>query len=94
MPSETAEPTQVDTPTQQANTAPGSGNAVHVVMQPANPSFGQKVVGYAKEVRGTVLKKPSLKEEGVKIRMGEEPWPPSPDKAHTDEPTTDHTETN
>ncbi|TBU26771.1 hypothetical protein BD311DRAFT_761861 [Dichomitus squalens] len=78
-PSETVQPTQVTTPTQQAATQPSSGGvAQKVVIQDNEPSFNQKVVGYAKEIRGTILRKPETKDSGGKIRKGEEPWPPQP----------------
>ncbi|KAI0669425.1 hypothetical protein C8Q78DRAFT_1039911 [Trametes maxima] len=79
-PSETVEPTQVTTPTQQAATQPGAGGVQHIVVEPTKPSFTQQVVGYAKEIRGTILHKPETKDYGGKIRKGEEPWPPSPEK--------------
>ncbi|PIL33786.1 hypothetical protein GSI_04411 [Ganoderma sinense ZZ0214-1] len=81
-PSQTAEPTTVTTPPQQvyiAATQPDSGGRVTqtVNMQPARrASFSQKVVGYAKEIRGTILRNPETKDYGGKIRKGEEPWPP------------------
>ncbi|KAI0753360.1 hypothetical protein C8Q80DRAFT_1151719 [Daedaleopsis nitida] len=76
-PSETVAPTQVSTPPQQAATQPESGGVQHtIVVQQPKPSFNQQVVGYAKEIRGTLLRKPETKEEGVKIRHGEETWSP------------------
>ncbi|KAI8978262.1 hypothetical protein BD414DRAFT_524274 [Trametes punicea] len=82
-PTETAPPTQVTTPPQQAATQPGAGGVQHVIMESNKPSFTQQVVGYAKEIRGTVLRKPETKDYGGKIRKGEEPWPPPPEKQNT-----------
>ncbi|KAI0740750.1 hypothetical protein C8Q76DRAFT_201802 [Earliella scabrosa] len=79
-PSETVAPTEVATPTQQAATQPGSGSAAQpqvITVQQPKPSFNQQVVGYAKEIRGTLLRKPETKEQGAKILKGEEPWPPA-----------------
>ncbi|EMD39780.1 hypothetical protein CERSUDRAFT_103729 [Gelatoporia subvermispora B] len=70
-PSETVEPTQVGTPTQQAATQPGGGTTVNVVTMPSQPSFKEKVVGYAKEIRGTMLRKSDTKEYGEKILAGQ-----------------------
>ncbi|KAI0629672.1 hypothetical protein C8Q77DRAFT_1065177 [Trametes polyzona] len=79
-PTETVAPTQISTPPQQAATQPGAGGVQHIVMESNKPSFTQQVVGYAKEIRGTILHKPETKDYGNKIRKGEEPWPPSPEK--------------
>ncbi|CDO77588.1 hypothetical protein BN946_scf184936.g13 [Trametes cinnabarina] len=82
-PTETVPATQVTTPPQQAATAPGAGGVQHVVVESNKPSFTQQVVarpGYAKEIRGTVLRKPETKDYGGKIRKGEEPWPPPPEQ--------------
>ncbi|KAI0698313.1 hypothetical protein C8T65DRAFT_660887 [Cerioporus squamosus] len=87
-PSETVAPTQVTTPPQQAATQPGSGPAVQtVVVEQTKPSFNQQVVGYAKEIRGTILRKPETKDEGGKIRKGEEPWPPQNKEEAKSSPT-------
>ncbi|KAI1790410.1 hypothetical protein LXA43DRAFT_1016982 [Ganoderma leucocontextum] len=78
-PSETVQPTVETAAPQQAATQPETGGQVPqtVIMQPARrASFSQKVVGYAKEIRGTILRKPETKDHGGKIRKGEEPWPP------------------
>ncbi|RPD57440.1 hypothetical protein L226DRAFT_512321 [Lentinus tigrinus ALCF2SS1-7] len=83
-PSETVQPTAVGTPPQQAATQPGSGPAVqNVVVEQTKPSFNQQVIGYAKEIRGTILRKHDTKDYGGKIRKGEEPWPPQPDQNDT-----------
>ncbi|KAI0352018.1 hypothetical protein OH77DRAFT_1429054 [Trametes cingulata] len=82
-PSQVVPPTQVATPPQQAATQPGAGGVQHVVMESNKPSFTQQVVGYAKEIRGTVLRKPETKDYGGKIRKGEEPWPPPPEKQNS-----------
>ncbi|TFK83283.1 hypothetical protein K466DRAFT_589859 [Polyporus arcularius HHB13444] len=86
-PSETVQPTEVTTPTQQAATQPGSGGPTVIVQQQAQPSFNQKVVGYAKEIRGTLLRKPETKDQGGKIRKGEEPWPPQDNEGTATSPT-------
>ncbi|KAI0330418.1 hypothetical protein GY45DRAFT_1323752 [Cubamyces sp. BRFM 1775] len=83
-PTQTVPPTQVATPPQQAATQPGTGGVQHIVMESNKPSFTQQVVGYAKEIRGTVLGKPDTKDYGGKIRKGEEPWPPQPEKRDSD----------
>jgi len=67
MPSEVAPPTRVDEEPQQAATGPGTGSEVHVQ---SGTSFGEKVLGYAKKSRGTVLGKPELKERGQEILEG------------------------
>ncbi|KAI0696255.1 hypothetical protein BC835DRAFT_1414378 [Cytidiella melzeri] len=67
MPSETTQPTQVPDVSQQGATMPGSGSTVT-----AGPTFKEKVVGYAKEIRGTTLGKPETKEQGQRIVNGEE----------------------
>jgi len=60
------EPTKVDEATQQASTQPGDGSVVrNVVVDP--PSWKEKVVGYAKKYRGTMLRRPETKEHGDKI---------------------------
>ncbi|KAI0765686.1 hypothetical protein BD413DRAFT_615590 [Trametes elegans] len=82
-PTETAPPTKVTTPTQQAATQPGTGGVQHVVVESNKPSFTQQVVGYAKEIRGTVLHKPETKDYGGKIRKGEEPWPPPQERENS-----------
>ncbi|OBZ71288.1 hypothetical protein A0H81_08635 [Grifola frondosa] len=76
-PSDTVAPTQIDTPSQQAATQPGSGVEVHVI-QTAAPSFKQQVIGYAKEIRGTILRKPETKEYGDKILKGEATYSKNP----------------
>ncbi|KAI9064768.1 hypothetical protein FKP32DRAFT_1675308 [Trametes sanguinea] len=88
-PTETTPATQVTTPPQQAATAPGAGGVQHVVVESNKPSFTQQVVGYAKEIRGTVLRKPETKDYGGKIRKGEEPWPPPADNQGTDSSAND-----
>ncbi|OCH92624.1 hypothetical protein OBBRIDRAFT_423327 [Obba rivulosa] len=71
LPSETTQPTQAGTSDQQAATQPGAGTTTNVVTMPSQPSFKEKVVGYAKEIRGTVLRKPDTKEYGEKILSGQ-----------------------
>jgi len=57
-------------PTQQGSTQPGDGGAaMGVVVGP--PSWKEKVVGYAKRIRGTMLRKPGTKEHGDKILEGQ-----------------------
>ncbi|KAL7277609.1 hypothetical protein ACG7TL_008536 [Trametes sanguinea] len=87
-PTDTAPATQVTTPPQQA---PGAGGVQHVIVESNKPSFKQQVVGYAKEIRGTVLRKPETKDYGGKIRKGEEPWPPPGDKQDSDSSANDTT---
>ncbi|KAI0344406.1 hypothetical protein BDW22DRAFT_1427125 [Trametopsis cervina] len=72
MPSEVAEPTQVSEVSQQGATQPGSGSTV----DSNEPSFKEKVIGYAKEIRGTTLGKPETKEQGQRILNGEEKFEP------------------
>jgi len=72
MPSETVEPRNIDEAPQQAATQPGSGSEVHVLPPPHQPSFKEKVVGYAKEFRGATLRKPETKEQGQRILQGQE----------------------
>ncbi|KAI0657763.1 hypothetical protein C8Q70DRAFT_1055534 [Cubamyces menziesii] len=79
LPTQVVPPTQVATPPQQGATQPGTGGVQHIVMESNKPSFKQQVVGYAKEIRGTVLGKSDTKDYGGKIRKGEEPWPPQPE---------------
>jgi len=62
------EPTRNDEATQQGSTQPGGGGAVMVV---GPPSWKEKVVGYAKKFRGTMLRKPGTKEHGDKILEGQ-----------------------
>ncbi|KAI0366776.1 hypothetical protein BV20DRAFT_971509 [Pilatotrama ljubarskyi] len=88
-PSQVVPPTQVATPPQQAATQPGAGGVQHIVMESNKPSFTQQVVGYAKEIRGTVLHKPETKDYGGKIRKGEEPWPPPPEKQNSGSSTSE-----
>ncbi|KAK7690238.1 hypothetical protein QCA50_006892 [Cerrena zonata] len=77
LPSETVQPHAVDSADQQGATQPGSGSTVPVHVLPAHqPSFKEKVVGYAKEIRGTALRKPETKEQGERILQGEEPFEP------------------
>jgi len=61
------EPTRIDEATQQGSTQPGDGGAAMVV---GPPSWKEKVVGYAKRIRGTMLRKPGTKEHGDKILEG------------------------
>jgi len=68
-PSQTVKPTMIDEEPQQAATAPGSGSEVHTSILPA-PSWKEQVQAYAKKGRGTVLRKPELKEHGDKILEG------------------------
>ncbi|OJT11751.1 hypothetical protein TRAPUB_11739 [Trametes pubescens] len=77
LPTETAPATEVNTLSQQAATQPGAGGVKHTAASSDKPSFPQQVVGYAKEIRGTILKKPETKDYGAKIVAGEEPWPPA-----------------
>ncbi|KAM6493995.1 hypothetical protein JOM56_010356 [Amanita muscaria] len=80
MPSEVVSPTRVDEAPQQASTAPGDGRVVHDNHNPPADSdmtdenkvpFKEKMIGYAQKTRGTILRKPSLKEHGEKILQGE-----------------------
>ncbi|KAK2465734.1 hypothetical protein APHAL10511_002278 [Amanita phalloides] len=75
MPSDVVPPTNVDEAPQQA---PGSGHIVHdnphgVTGTDASPkkvTFKEQVIGHAQKTRGTVLRKPSLKEHGQDILEG------------------------
>ncbi|TFK52298.1 hypothetical protein OE88DRAFT_1807231 [Heliocybe sulcata] len=80
MPSEVVPPRQVTEEPQQASTSPGDGSNVHYdaeknvqyVEKPGGKiPWKDQVVGYAKEVRGTVLGKQDTKEHGEKILNGE-----------------------
>jgi len=68
MPSDVVEPHRVDEVPQQGATMPGSGSEIST----NDPSFKEKVIGYAKEVRGTMLGKPETKQQGERIVHGEE----------------------
>ncbi|TFY55782.1 hypothetical protein EVJ58_g8030 [Rhodofomes roseus] len=60
-------------PTEQA---PGAPPPI-VIQQPAKKqSFAEEVVGYAKQIRGTVLRQPETKEMGEKILKGEASYNP------------------
>ncbi|KAI0795194.1 hypothetical protein BC629DRAFT_1505884 [Irpex lacteus] len=72
MPSEVAPPTEVEDVSQQGATQPGSGSTVTT----DQPRFKEKVIGYAKEIRGTALGKSETKEQGQRIRNGEEKFEP------------------
>jgi len=62
------EPTKIDEQTQQGSTQPGDGTTVRVVV--GAPSWKEKVIGYAKKSRGTMLRRPEVKEHGDKILQG------------------------
>ncbi|KAF9046549.1 hypothetical protein BJ165DRAFT_1173281 [Panaeolus papilionaceus] len=84
LPSKTVEPTRIDTPRQQASTAPDDGNRVHfgeknleqinnqttTERQEKDVPFKEQVIGYAQKTRGTLLGKPDLKEHGEQILEG------------------------
>ncbi|KAI0086992.1 hypothetical protein BDY19DRAFT_995422 [Irpex rosettiformis] len=72
MPSEVVPPTEVEDVSQQGATQPGSGSTV--TTHP--PRFKEKVIGYAKEIRGTALGKHETKEQGQRIVHGEEKFEP------------------
>ncbi|EPS96559.1 hypothetical protein FOMPIDRAFT_1053199 [Fomitopsis schrenkii] len=60
--------------TQATNT---QGPTPIIVQQPAKKhSFAEEVVGYAKEIRGTLLRQPETKEMGEKILKGEATYNP------------------
>ncbi|KAF8843372.1 hypothetical protein BDN67DRAFT_964468 [Paxillus ammoniavirescens] len=46
-----------------------------VELPPKSPTFKEKVYGYAKVIRGTVLAKPGVKEEGEQVLRGEQTIP-------------------
>ncbi|KAK0487712.1 hypothetical protein IW261DRAFT_1558765 [Armillaria novae-zelandiae] len=85
-PSEQApEPTRSHSVPQQGNTQPGSGSVVHdsadqeprVLEMPADSNrsniqapFKERVVGAALKTRGTLLKKPEVKETGQQLLDG------------------------
>jgi len=88
LPSQAVSSTMSDP--QQASTQPGDGNEVHMETRPeANTvevpgdrkkvPFKEQVVGGAKKIRGTVLGKPELKQQGQQILDGKESF-------FTDEP--------
>ncbi|KAF9783100.1 hypothetical protein BJ322DRAFT_135454 [Thelephora terrestris] len=56
----------VDEATQQGSTQPGDGSAVRNVVVDT-PSWKERVIGYAKKYRGTMLRRPETKEHGDKI---------------------------
>jgi len=60
----------VDTPTQQGASGPGSGSTVSGDHQPGVP-FKDQMVGYAKSIRGSVLRKPETKKTGDAILHGD-----------------------
>ncbi|KAF7795427.1 hypothetical protein EIP86_006585 [Pleurotus ostreatoroseus] len=76
MPSDTVEPTTVTDASQQAATEPGSGSTVQTDETGHPPRFKEKVIGYAKEIRGTALRKPDTKQQGQRIVHGEETFEP------------------
>ncbi|KAI0071135.1 hypothetical protein K474DRAFT_1701773 [Panus rudis PR-1116 ss-1] len=79
LPSETVQPGTVTAASQQGATQPGSGSEViapNVGSQQHEPSFKERVVGVAKEIRGSVLNKPETKEQGTRILRGEEVFEP------------------
>lgn len=62
----------VVTPAQQGAPEPGSGSVVHEEQGSARKvPFKDQVVGYAKSIRGSVLKNPETKETGQKILNGD-----------------------
>ncbi|KAK0221587.1 hypothetical protein IW262DRAFT_1375040 [Armillaria fumosa] len=84
-PSEQAQPTRSHSVPQQGNTQPGSGSVVHdsvdqkpgVLEMPADSNrsniqapFKERVVGAALKTRGTLLKKPEVKEAGQQLLDG------------------------
>ncbi|KAK0504267.1 hypothetical protein EDD18DRAFT_1327013 [Armillaria luteobubalina] len=84
-PSEQAKPTRSHSVPQQGNTQPGSGSVVHdsedqeprVLEMPADSNrsgiqapFKERVVGAALKTRGTLLKKPEVKETGQQLLDG------------------------
>ncbi|KZT27420.1 hypothetical protein NEOLEDRAFT_1130978 [Neolentinus lepideus HHB14362 ss-1] len=80
MPSEVAKPTKVSEEPQQGSTQPGDGSTVHYdaekniqyVERPGGKvPWKDQVLGYAKEIRGTMLRKPETKDHGEKILQGE-----------------------
>ncbi|KAH8114473.1 hypothetical protein DFH11DRAFT_1594672 [Phellopilus nigrolimitatus] len=62
-----AQPPAVGTPPQQGAPEPGSGTTVHEDQVP----FKDQVFGYAKTIRGSVLRKPETKATGEKILHGD-----------------------
>ncbi|CAL1712344.1 unnamed protein product [Somion occarium] len=96
LPSETVQPGQVDVAPQQGATQPGSGTEAPVKVLPARRlSFKEKVVGYAKEIRGAALHKPETKEQGERILQGQEHFEPKKvgpgahrDRSRSKSPTT------
>ncbi|KAK0187806.1 hypothetical protein F5146DRAFT_1003532 [Armillaria mellea] len=84
-PSEEAQPTRSHSVPQQGNTQPGSGSVVHdtadheprTLDMPADfnrsniqAPFKERVVGAALKTRGTLLKKPEVKETGQQLLDG------------------------
>ncbi|PAV17171.1 hypothetical protein PNOK_0723500 [Pyrrhoderma noxium] len=69
----TAPPQQsVATPAQQGAPEPGSGTVVHDQHGSTRKvPFKDQVVGYAKSIRGSVLKNPETKETGERILKGD-----------------------
>ncbi|TCD70756.1 hypothetical protein EIP91_001785 [Steccherinum ochraceum] len=89
MPSEVVQPGVADDAAQQGATQPGSGSAVPAGATGAtgasgaagagaghNPTFKEKVIGYAKKTRGATLGKSGTKEQGERILSGEEKFEP------------------
>ncbi|PCH41381.1 hypothetical protein WOLCODRAFT_151425 [Wolfiporia cocos MD-104 SS10] len=64
-----------DSATRASSGEQGPDGTQVVVTQAPQPTFKEKVVGYAKEVRGTVLGKPETKQHGERILKGEESFP-------------------
>ncbi|KAI0917447.1 hypothetical protein AcW1_007357 [Taiwanofungus camphoratus] len=78
---QTDEPTNIQTDKAPDQTSAPSGDPegapVCVVQQlPYQPSFKERVVGHAKDIRGTVLRKRETKEYGEKILKGEASFNP------------------
>ncbi|KAH9947635.1 hypothetical protein B0H21DRAFT_326077 [Amylocystis lapponica] len=74
-----AQSTQVDEAPQQGATQPDSGSLVYVVQTAPQPTFKEQVIGHAKDIRGSILRKPETKEYGQKILKGEASYPPRED---------------
>jgi len=68
MPSQVVEPQSVDEVPQQGATQPGSGSEVSY----HEPGFKEKVIGYAKEVRGATFGNAETKAQGQRIVHGDE----------------------
>ncbi|KAH8085418.1 hypothetical protein BXZ70DRAFT_559867 [Cristinia sonorae] len=90
FPSDTVKPGVVDEAPQQGATEPGSGSTVPASDvggggvgigggesdQRHEPSFKEKVIGYAKKTRGATLGNSETKEQGERILAGEEVFEP------------------